>query len=103
VKTAIMDKAIAICRHKGYEKLYGQSQERLVGFYARFGFRPMQKNRSLVFSDHNYVEIERDLDREAESITIDSDPYHIIRPEGRWDIPGVLERSAGRPATNPHA
>jgi predicted GNAT family N-acyltransferase len=103
VKTAIMDKAIAICRHKGYEKLYGQSQERLVGFYARFGFRPMQKNRSLVFSDHNYVEIERDLDREAESITIDSDPYHIIRPEGRWDLPGVLERSAVRPATNPHA
>jgi len=30
-----------------------------------------------------------------------SDPYMLIRPEGRWDGPGVLDRSASRIVTNP--
>lgn len=102
LKTRIMERAIEICRTKGYTRLYGQSQERLVGFYAKFGFRPMQKNRRLVFSDHHYIEIVRDdLKPDADAITVDSDPYRIIRPEGRWEHEGVLERSAVRPATNP--
>jgi hypothetical protein len=25
----------------------------------------------------------------------------MIRPEGRWHVPGILERSAIRPATRP--
>jgi predicted GNAT family N-acyltransferase len=82
IKTAVMNKAIEICRRKGYTRLYGQSQERLVGFYAKFGFKPMQKNRPLIFSDHAYVEIERDLPPHEDAVTIDSDPYTIIRPEG---------------------
>jgi predicted GNAT family N-acyltransferase len=102
LKNLLMETAIEICRKKGYAKLYGQSQERLVGFYAKFGFRPMQKNRQLVFSDHSYVEIERDLEVNTDIITLDSDPYTIIRPEGRWGLAGVLEKSAVRPATNPH-
>jgi predicted GNAT family N-acyltransferase len=102
IKTAVMNRAIEICRRKGYRRLYGQSQERLVSFYAKFGFRPMNKNRPLAFSDHAYVEIERDLAPYEDAITMDSDPYAIIRPEGRWDDPGVLEQSASRPATNPH-
>lgn len=102
IQVAVMQKAIEICQRKGYSRIYGQSQERLVGFYAKFGFRPMKKNRSLTFSDHAYVEIESDLPPHQEAITIDSDPYVIIRPEGRWDTEGVLEHSASRPATNPH-
>ena len=102
VKDVVMRKAIEICERKGYATIYGQSQERLVAFYARFGFTPLQKNRELIFSDHRYVEIVREQQRNGDAITIDSDPYLIIRPEGRWDIPGVLERSATRPATNPH-
>ena len=101
IKYRVMEKAVEICRRKGYTRLYGQSQERLVGFYAKFGFQPMQKNRRLVFSDHNYIEIVAELEPLQDRITIDSDPYSIIRPEGRWDDVGVLERSAARPATNP--
>jgi hypothetical protein len=26
----------------------------------------------------------------------------VLRPEGAWDLPGVLDRSACRLATNPH-
>jgi predicted GNAT family N-acyltransferase len=102
IKNEIMEAAIEICRRKGYTKLYGQSQERLVGFYAKFGFRAMQKNQKIVFSDHAYVEIEADLAPHAEPITVLSDPYLIIRPEGKWTSAGVLEQSASRPATNPY-
>jgi predicted GNAT family N-acyltransferase len=101
ISTALMREAISICRRKGYLKLYGQSQERLVGFYAKHGFQPMRKNATVVFSDHAYVEIEADIPPYDEPITIQSDPYLIIRPEGRWDELGVLDRSAARPATNP--
>jgi hypothetical protein len=31
-----------------------------------------------------------------------SDPYVIVRPEGSWDTPDVLDESAERPPTNPH-
>ena len=103
IKHMVMHRAIDICHKKGYTRIYGQSQERLVGFYAKFGFKPLKKNRRLVFSDHNYIEIVRDLDRHPAGISIDSDPYLIIRPEGRWEREGVLEKSAVRPATNPHA
>ena len=33
--------------------------------------------------------------------TLDSDPYVIIRPEGDWDRPGVLDISSDRMATSP--
>ncbi|MGD0144886.1 MAG: GNAT family N-acetyltransferase [Rhizomicrobium sp.] len=101
ISTVLMHEAISICRRKGYVKLYGQSQERLVGFYGKHGFQPMHKNAPIVFSDHAYVEIEADITPCDEPITIKSDPYLIIRPEGRWDELGVLDRSAARPATNP--
>ena len=41
--------------------------------------------------------------RVADAITLDSDPYVIIRPEGDWDRPGVLDISAGRAVTSPFA
>lgn len=102
IKNEIMNRAIEICRRKGYRKLYGQSQERLVDFYGRFGFRPVNRNRELVFSDHAYVEIESELAPHEDAITTASNPYVIIRPEGRWDMEGILEKSAIRPVTNPH-
>jgi hypothetical protein len=55
-----------------------------------------------VFSDHEYVETIRELTPPDDAVTIDSDPLVVLRPEGAWDRPGVLDRSARRPATNPH-
>jgi predicted GNAT family N-acyltransferase len=98
----VVEKGIELCRRKGYRLLYGQSQKRLVKFWSRFGFKPMRKNATLVFSDHEYVEITAELEPHSDPITTMSDPYVIIRPEGRWDEPGVLDRSSARPATNPH-
>jgi predicted GNAT family N-acyltransferase len=98
IKYEVVETAIEICRRKGYTKFYGQSLERLVPFYAKFGFRLMQKNGKVVFSDQTYVEIEAELAPHPEAISTLTDPYVIIRPEGRWDVPGVLDRSASRPA-----
>jgi hypothetical protein len=42
-----------------------------------------------------------DLEPGPDAITLDSDPYVIIRPEGDWDRPGVLDISAARAVTSP--
>jgi predicted GNAT family N-acyltransferase len=102
VTRAVVEAAVEICRRKGYARVYGHSQARLVGFWEKLGFVPLGRNRRLVFSDHAYVEIVRELPRHPSAITMDSDPYLIIRPEGAWDAPGVLEQSAARPVTSPH-
>jgi predicted GNAT family N-acyltransferase len=101
IANAVVEHAFALVRRKGYHTVYGHAQKRVLPFWRRFGFRPMAKNTNLVFSDHEYVEVVASLEPHHDRITIHSDPYMIIRPEGRWDEEGVLERSAVRPATNP--
>ncbi len=98
----VVEKAVDLCRRKGYRKVYGHAQKHLVHFWQRFGFQPLQKNRKVVFSDHEYVEMWGVLAPHPDAITMDSDPMVIIRPEGQWDEPGVLDKSAERPPTNPH-
>jgi predicted GNAT family N-acyltransferase len=93
---------VAFLKRKGYRRIYGQAQDRLVDFWARFGAKPTGHNRKLVFSDYSYTEMVLELDPDPQAITIDSDPYVIIRPEGEWDRPGILDRSAGRTAASPN-
>ena len=92
--------AVDLCRQKGYRKLYGHAQARLLPFWERFGFLPKDRGE-FVFSDHSYVEVFCDLDAHSDPIDLKKDPMVLIRPEGAWDRPGVLEMSAARPATNP--
>jgi predicted GNAT family N-acyltransferase len=92
---------IKLCQMKGYRRLYGHSQKRLVNFWSRFGFHPIEGAKEFVFSDFDYVEIVAEIERDPEAITIGADPYVMIRPEGRWHVPGVLERSASREVTRP--
>jgi predicted GNAT family N-acyltransferase len=93
--------AIEFCRAKGYRRLYGHAQKRLTNFWSRFGFVPLENGQELVFSDFDYVEMVLDVPRDNDAITIGTDPYVTIRPEGRWHVPGVLEQSASRPVTRP--
>jgi predicted GNAT family N-acyltransferase len=88
-------------RRKGFKKAYGHAQDRLVNFWAHFGAKPLGHNRKITFSDFSYTEMVLDLEPDADAITLDSDPYLIIRPEGDWDRPGVLEGSSGRGASSP--
>ena len=102
ITKVVVEAGIEICSRKGYRKLYGHAQKRLTRFWAKFGFKPLNKNFPLVYSDHEYVEMWAEIERRADAITMMSDPYVIVRPEGQWDTPGALDRSAARPATNPH-
>lgn len=93
--------AIDLCRIKGYQRLYGHAQKRLVNFWSRFGFELFEGGKELVFSDFDYVEMQLRTERHPTAITIGIDPYVTIRPEGRWHIPGILEDSKSRPVTRP--
>jgi hypothetical protein len=61
----------------------------------------MAKPYDLVFSDFSYTEVLLETDPHPEAITLDADPYVLIRPEGEWHLPGILEASATRPVTSP--
>jgi predicted GNAT family N-acyltransferase len=97
----IVRAGIELCRAKGYRKIYGHSQKRLLNFWSRFGFRPFEGSREFVFSDFDYIEVALDMTPHPQAIAIGVDPYIMIRPEGRWHVPGILERSAIRPVSRP--
>ena len=97
----LVNAGLKLCQMKGYRRAYGHSQTRLVNFWSRFGFRVMEGGQPFVFSDFDYVEMVADIEPEASAVRLGRDPYVIIRPEGRWHKPGILERSASRPVTNP--
>jgi predicted GNAT family N-acyltransferase len=89
--------AFALAARKGYRRLMGHAQPRLVAFWRRsFNGWVRQGRPGFIFSDHDYVEMEFALEPPADAITIDSDPFVLLRPEGDWDRPGVLDRSVVR-------
>jgi predicted GNAT family N-acyltransferase len=88
-------------RRKGFRKAYGHAREGLETFWARFGARPMKNREPFHFSDYNYTEMNMDLEPLDDAISLDSDPMTILRPEGDWDRPGVLELSAHRASRTP--
>lgn len=96
----VVKAAIELCRVKGYQRIYGHAQRRLMDFWSRFGAKPFG-NKPFVFSDFDYVEMLIELEPHPDAIRLGTDPFVIIRPEGRWHEPGILERSSSRPATRP--
>jgi hypothetical protein len=101
VAQEIAKAAVELARVKGYRRMYGHISKRLTSFWTRFGFRHFEGGRELAFSDYDYVEMVMDMDRHPDAIAIGVNPYVIIRPEGRWHLPGALEQSAARPVTRP--
>jgi predicted GNAT family N-acyltransferase len=101
ISLQLVEAAIELCHAKGYQRLYGHAQKRLVKFWAQFGFTTFEGGQDLVFSDFDYVEMQMITARRPNAITIGIDPYLIIRPEGQWHRPGVLDKSRARPVTRP--
>jgi predicted GNAT family N-acyltransferase len=90
----IVRQAIRIIARKGYTRIYGHAQEGLEAFWARFGAHPAPGSRSFAFSGHRYSEMLLELPRSADAISLRSEPLVMLRPEGAWDTPGVLEPRA---------
>lgn len=97
----IVQAGIELARKKGFKRIYGHAQDRLVDFWAHFGAKPIGDGRKLVFSDFSYTEMVIELEPHPDPITMETDPYLIIRPEGDWEDRGVLDESAQRPVTSP--
>ena len=98
---ALVRAGIELARVKGYRRLYGHAQKRLVGFWSRFGFRVFEGAQELVFSDFDYIEMLMEAEPHPQAIGLGVDPYVIIRPEGRWHRAGALDRSRSRAVTRP--
>lgn len=98
----VVQTALEFCRRKGYVKAYGHAQRRLVPLWSRFGFKVIETAAPFVFSDHEYLEMQAVLAPHASPIRIGCDPLVLDRPEGAWDIPGILDLSSARLPTNPH-
>ena len=100
---ALVTEAFRIAAAKGYRRMIGHAQARLVPYWRRrFGAELLAGGRSFIFSDHVYEPIEFALEPPNDALDTRTDPLVLLRPEGAWDRPGVLDRSALRPATNPH-
>jgi len=103
VPRALLDAAFKLAAQKGYRRIMGHTQVRLAPVLKRLGNVEVRPGRApFTFSDHEYVETIKQLSPPDNAISIDSDPMVLLRPEGAWDRPGVLDRSTERPATNPH-
>ena len=82
---------------KGYRRMLGQIQARLWPVWSRtFDCRILPGRAPFWFSDYEYREIEIHVPVHPEALPMEADPYQIIRPEGAWDRPGVLDVSAQR-------
>jgi predicted GNAT family N-acyltransferase len=99
---ALIRAAIELAEQKGYRRIIGHAQARLVPFWKRqFGFAPRAGRKPFAFSDYQYIEMERELTPPPDALNLDTDPMVLLRPEGKWDRPGVLDNSAHRPAATP--
>jgi predicted GNAT family N-acyltransferase len=95
----LVREGIALARRKGFRRIYGHSREGLEPFWARFGAKPFEDRRTIEFSDHRYTEMVIDLEPDPDAIGLTSGGLVIVRPEGDWDRPGVLEQSSFRGST----
>ncbi len=93
VALALMEAAIALGTRKGYRRLCGHVTPDLVDYWRRrIGTTPRPDRPSFGFSNVDYVEVELELPPAPDALDMNTDPLVLLRPEGDWDRPGVLER-----------
>jgi predicted GNAT family N-acyltransferase len=101
--TQLMQAGVELCRMKGYRRIYGRAQKDLLGYYVNMGWKQLEGSSEFFFSDHAYIEIVFDAEPDPKAVRLGMDPYVLMRPEGRWDRPGILDKSAQRSARKPAA
>ncbi|HRK63510.1 MAG TPA: GNAT family N-acetyltransferase [Terricaulis sp.] len=102
VVTALIDAAFAHAARKGYRKVLGHVEARLLPLWRKHGLRARLGRPRLRFSDREYVEVIRELEVRADALTLETPAMVLLRPEGAWDTPGILDRSAERSVPMAH-
>jgi predicted GNAT family N-acyltransferase len=94
---ALIQAACELAGRKGYAIILGHIQTRLLPFWTRYGGVRQRAGRPhFSFSDHEYVEVIRHLEPREDALGLQTPAMVLLRPEGAWDEPGVLDRSADR-------
>ena len=100
----LIQAAKKLAEKKNYRQILGYGQVRLIPFWQQyFNAYARPARDGFAVSDHDYVEMVVEGTPPANALTLDSDPYELLRPEGAWDEPGVLDKSAARAVSNPGA
>jgi len=100
VARALIDAGATLAARKGYRMILGHVEPELLGFWKRYGAVSERSGLPLVrFSDRTYVEVIKEVTPPADALSLESAALVLLRPEGRWDEPGVLDRSAARSPT----
>jgi hypothetical protein len=77
---------------KGYTRVLTHGTPKYARMWCMvLGFRPVEKPPAYYF-DHPYVEIEKLLTADANTITANSSVAILFRTEGSWDKPGKYEQ-----------
>jgi predicted GNAT family N-acyltransferase len=88
----LCEAAFELAARKGYRRLIGHAQVRGEAFWRRyFGGRLRPGRGRFRFSGYDYVEMEFDLAAHPRAVGLASPPMLLLRPEGDWDRPSVLE------------
>jgi predicted GNAT family N-acyltransferase len=101
VKDDLIAFAVDLVNRKGYTQIYFHAEARLSEFWQQRGFNKFPRDTEIRFSDHSYIEIWKTLPAHPDALTMFSDPMVLNRPEGQWEVEGILEKSAGRLPTRP--
>jgi len=97
VSAALVKASLDLAARKGYRRVLGHIQARLLKYWLRTASVRLRPDRpQFKFSGYDYIEIERDLAPPDNAIGLDTPAMVLLRPEGDWDRPGILEKSAGR-------
>lgn len=94
---ALIHAAVALSARKGYRLLIGHVESTLVPYWRRVLKVRVRADRPPVrFSDRDYIEIELAITPPPEPITTGTPALVMLRPEGQWDAPGILDGSNAR-------
>ncbi|MCO6187449.1 GNAT family N-acetyltransferase [Rhizobium sp. L1K21] len=86
--------SVELCRAKGFRRIYGHARTDLLDFWKSFGFNLKEGAAEFDFSGYTFVEMAETISPKNDAVSLNDDPYRLIRPEGRWHYPGILETSA---------
>ncbi|WP_409515985.1 GNAT family N-acetyltransferase [Aquidulcibacter sp.] len=94
---ALLDASFELSAKKGYGHALRHVEPSIVCLWQRAcGVNQRPGKTNLTFSNHDYVKVEKFIPKHDEAIHVDTDPMILLRPEGEWDLPGVLDRSYNR-------
>jgi predicted GNAT family N-acyltransferase len=95
ILTHLMAHAFEIAARKGFRRMLAHMQTRLEEMWRHvMDCRIVSRDKGFDFSGYSYLTLEIPLPKHPRAIGFDSDPFVLLRPEGEWDAPGVLDPDA---------